>query len=144
MKFQVNRPAIIVALFMFSSVVFLGCQSYTTGLQKTRTNVDETAVIATLQTVATAQRAYAISNGGDYGSFEQLTEGGFLDSRFASDTPEVRGYILTMATGDKEFRCNADPSNNADGKHFYIDSKSSLIRVNSTQPATASDPVYRP
>jgi hypothetical protein len=144
MKFLVNRRAIIVALFMFSSVVFLGCQSYTTGLQKTRSNVDETAVIATLQTVATAQRAYAISNGGDYGSFEQLTEGGFLDSRFASETPEVRGYILTMATGDKEFRCNADPGNNADGKHFYMDSKSSLVRVNPSQPATASDPVYQP
>jgi hypothetical protein len=144
MKFFANRPAIIVALFMFSSVVFLGCQSYTTGLQKTRTNVDETAVIATLQTVATAQRAYSISNGGDYGSFEQLTAGDFLDSRFASETPEVRGYVLTMATGDKEFRCNADPANNADGKHFYMDSKSSLVRVNPTQPASASDPVYRP
>lgn len=142
MKCFANRFAI--ALTLFGSVLIVGCQSYTTGLQKTRTNVDETAVIATLQTVAAAQRAYSISNAGEYGSFEQLTEGGFLDSRFASETPEVRGYVLTMATDDKEFRCNADPSNNADGQHFYIDSKSALIRVNPSQPATASDPVYRP
>ncbi len=144
MKFLANRCAIVSALTVFSSALFLGCQSYTTGLQKTRTNVDETAVVGTLQTVAAAQRAYAISNGGDFGSFGQLTDGGFLDSRFASEKPEVRGYILTMATGDKEFRCNADPSNNQDGQHFYIDSNFSLIRVNSSQPASASDPVYQP
>ena len=144
MKFPATRAAILFVLTILTFCAFPGCQSYTTGLQKTRSNVDETAVIATLQTVATAQRAYAISNGGDYGSFEQLTEGGFLDSRFAAETPEVRGYTLTMATGDKEFRCNADPSNDADGKHFYMDSKSSLIRVNPSQPATASDSVYQP
>ena len=143
MKFFANR-SVAVDLTLLISVMLSGCQSYTTGLQKTRSNVDETAVIGTLQTVAAAQRAYAIGNGGDYGSFEQLTEGGFLDSRFASETPEVRGYVLTMTTGDKIFRCNADPSDNADGKHFYMDSNSVILRVNPSKPATSADPVYQP
>jgi hypothetical protein len=139
-----RQLAIVIAFSLFAFPLFPGCQSHTTGLQKSRTLADETAIIGTLHTIAAAQRAYAMSSGGDYGSFRRLTEGGFLDTRFASETPEVQGYRLTMATGDKEFRCNADPGPEQSGRHFYMDSKSMLIRVNASQPATPSDPVYQP
>ncbi len=119
-----------------------GCQSYTTGLQKGRTVADETAVVATLQTVAKAQDSYAVNSEGEYGTFPELTRQGLLDARFASEKPQVRGYMLTMTTGDKEFRCNADPANGESGKHFYIDSDSRVIRVNPSRPATASDPAH--
>lgn len=137
------QSTIVSALCMLALSLFLGCQGYTTGLQKSRTATDETAVVATLQTVAKAQLSYAVNSGGDFGTFLQLTEQGFLDSRFASEKPKVRGYVLTMTTGDRKFSCNADPDDGASGKHFYLDSESVLIRVHPSRPATASDPVYQ-
>jgi hypothetical protein len=122
-----------------------GCKTYTSNVQKTQTRADEASVIAALRTVNLAQQSHAITNGGNYATFLQLAEIGLLDSRFASDAPEVHGYVMTMTVGDKTFSCNADPTLSGDlkGRHFYLDSTSPLIRVNATQPASARDEVVK-
>ena len=131
----------IVCLTLIALTLTTACQSYTTELTKSEGRADETAIVATLRTVSVAQQSYATSNDGNYGSFRQLTEGGFLDSRFNSEAPQSRGYVLTMKVGEKAFSCNADPSGELKGRHFYVDASSPLIRVNASQPATAKDEV---
>jgi hypothetical protein len=138
----------IVVLFIAlgAGLAMIGCQSYTTGLQKTRAGANVTAVIGALQTIAGAQRSYAFSHDGDYGTFKQLSEDGFLDARFNSEAPQVQGYVLTMNLGEKTFSCNADPGASMEppGKHFYIDSTTTQVHVNPDQPATADDPTLKP
>lgn len=126
----------------------LGCQSYSTGLQQSVARADETAATAALHTIATAQQTYALSTEGNYGSFQQLCDAGYLDSRFNFDNPALKDYVLTMkvfskSEGPSNFSCNADPSGNGAGRHFYID-QSTVLRVNATQPATATDPPAQP
>src|SRR5262245_51782084 len=53
--------------------------------------VDETSTIQTLRTIATAQ-AQARAARGAYGDFNTLVQSGFLDQRFSSATPVLRGY----------------------------------------------------
>lgn len=124
-----------------------GCQSYTKGLQDSVTRADETAAIAALKAIFAAQQTYSVSNNGGYGTFEQLTQGGFLDSRFASAKPRFKGYVLSMTVtakggGSEEgsYSVNADPEPPQEGRHFFMDSSSGLIHVNASQPAGASDP----
>src|SRR4029453_18294106 len=85
------------------------CQSYSTGLQQSLARADETAATGTLHTIATAQQTYAAINGGNYGSFQQLCEGGYLDTRFNADKPVIKDYVLSMEVGrDSDgpfFRC---------------------------------------
>ena len=139
----------VPALTLVICFVSLSCQSYTSGLQQSVTRADETAASGTLQTIATAQQTYALSNGDNFGSFQQLVGGGYLDARFNSDKPVIKDYVLSMEVGrDAEgpfFRCNADPADNSvkPGRHFYID-QSRMLRANATQAATASDPVAQP
>jgi hypothetical protein len=138
-----NRKLYMTLITVFLTLSSLGCKSHTTTLQKTQARGDEASVIATLRTIVVAQQGYGVTNEGNYGTFQQLTEGGYLDERFASDAPEVHGYVLKMKLGDKTFSCNADPTLSGDlkGRHFYVDSTSSLIRVNAKQAATSSDEV---
>ena len=132
----------LIAVLLVSGNV--GCKSYTTGLQKSQARADEASVIAALRNVALAQHAHALTNQGNYATFSRLTEGGYLDSRFSSEAPEVHGYVLSMTVGDKTFTCNADPmSVDLKGRHFYVDSTATLIRVNATQPASAGDEVLK-
>ena len=124
----------------------LSCQSYSTGLQQSVARAKEIAAITDLKTIATAQQAYALSNGGSYGSFQQLCEAGFLDERFNSTSPEINDYVLSLEVSGNTYGLNADPKRTGEqaGRHLYIDSSSPLIRVNATQPATAKDPLLQP
>ena len=138
-----------MAPVLFACCAALACQSYTTGMQQGVTKVDETAAISALHSISVAQRTYSVSNGGSYGTFEQLVQAGLLDERFKAEKPKVKGYVLAMnvtskgdGSGEGSYSINADPEGSgpqAAGRHLYIDSTSGLIHVNASQPATASD-----
>lgn len=137
------KPGIIV-VSLIAFLASLSCQNYTTGLQKSAESSNEPSAIVTLRSIATAQGSYAEANAGDYGTFQQLHEAGYLDSRFDSSKPESAGYVFTMLAQKSQgeppgFSCNADPAQPGTGRHFYIDSTSTVIRVNPSQPATATD-----
>ena len=143
-KFALLALSLLVCLASFS------CQTYTSGLKQSLTAADETAATGTLRTIALAQRTYSITSG-DYGTFKQLSDGGYLDSRFNSDKPAIKDYVLTMVVTPKGegkaegfYSCNADPTREQAGRHFYIDSTSSDLHVNPTAPATANDPIVQP
>jgi hypothetical protein len=146
-----HRFAFLV-LTLLICISSLSCQSYSTGLQQSVARADETSATSALHTIAVAQRTYAASNGGDYGTFQQLSEAGYLDPRFNSDKPTLKDYVLSMkvnptAAGQAGFfSCYADPVGTGPqaGRHFYIDSNSTGLHVNETGPATANDPIAQP
>jgi hypothetical protein len=127
-------------------VFLLSCQTYTTGLQQSVARADEISAIAGLKTISTAQQTYAVSSGGSYGTFQQLSEAGYLDERFNSSEPQIKDYVFSMDVSANSYSVNADPARTGDqaGRHLYLDSTSPLIRVNPTQPATAKDPLMQP
>jgi hypothetical protein len=135
------------ALITFLIVLLTSCQTYNTGLQQSLARADEAAALTTLRAISVAQRAYSLTNSGEYGTLQQLSDGGFLDSRYARGTP-IKDYVLTVNVTPKvpgapegSYTCNADPELKGDraGRHYYIDSSSTNIHVNDTQPATAAD-----
>jgi Tfp pilus assembly protein PilE len=140
----------ILALIALTAIASLCCQSYTTGLQKTVARADETTVVAALRSIGVAQQTYSISNGGNFGTLDQLRDGGYLDVRFNSANGGFKNYSLTLnanpqsAEAPASFTCNADPTNTGPqaGRHFYVDSTSEAIHVNADKPATATDPLY--
>jgi hypothetical protein len=125
------------------------CKEHTAGLERSIARADETSALAMLHAIAVAERTYSISNSGEYGTLQQLADGGFLAAHYASDKP-VRDYIITLNVTPKDsgaaegsYTCNADPDSSREvvGRHLYIDSTSIQIHVNDTQPASASDKV---
>ncbi|HEY2971703.1 MAG TPA: hypothetical protein VGJ48_04265 [Pyrinomonadaceae bacterium] len=143
----------ILALTILICSATLSCQSYSTGLQQSVARADETAATAALHTIAVAQQMYSASNGDDFGTFQQLCEAGYLDSRFNSGKPAIKDYVLTMEVTPKSggqaqgfYSCNADPIRTGPqaGRYFYIDSTSSGLHVNPNEPATVKDPIAQP
>jgi type II secretory pathway pseudopilin PulG len=112
---------------------------------------NEAAAIKSLITIAEQQTLYYNSHQrSSFGTFDEMLKEGLLDDRFAGTAPVVEGYVYNMrvipnsTTSQAGFEVNADPQITegfgATGKnHFYLDSKSKIIHVNSTQPATATD-----
>jgi hypothetical protein len=139
-----------LTLTVLMGAAALSCQSYSTGLQQSLARADEAAATGALHTIALAQQTYAATNSGNYATFQQLAAGGFLDSRFNTDKPALKDYVLTMEAGvgaaGPFYKCHADPTNTGPqaGRHFYLDSSSDVLHVNATQAASASDPVPQP
>jgi Tfp pilus assembly protein PilE len=138
----------MTALLLLACCATLACQSYSTGLQQSLARADETVAITALHSIALAQRTYSVSNSGNYGTFEQLVQAGYLDERFKGDKPKMKGYVLTMTVTPKaegapegSYSVNADPeaSGPTAGRHLYLDSTAELIHVNVSQRATAGD-----
>ena len=141
----VTRNACLIAALAFLGLAFSSCgspglDSYTKAVGA----ADEGVAIQTIRTIVTAQEQYRATQD-EYGSFDALTKAGVLDARFASEAPNLKGYRFTMNAGATSFSINADPEASdkqpAIGiRHFYLDSSDGVIRSNSKQPASASDP----
>jgi hypothetical protein len=137
-----------LTLALMVTLTSLSCQSYSTGLQKSLVYADEASATGVLRTIALAQQSYSATNNGSYGTFQELTAAGFLDSRFNTDKPAVKDYSFSMETGKDDkgpfYKCNADPTKTGaqTGRHFYVDSSSASVHVNATQTASATDPEY--
>src|SRR6267378_1085666 len=106
---------------------------------------DEGSAIQTLRTIATAEGQLKATRG-SYGDFEALTQGGYLDQRFAGRTPNMRGYRFTISATEAEFTVNADPETTEKQpttgvRHFYLDGSDNAVHANPTQAASKSDPV---
>ena len=106
---------------------------------------DEGSAIQTLRTIATAEGQLKASRG-SYGEFEALTQGGYLDSRFAAPTPNQRGYRFTITASESEFSVSADPQTTetqptTGSRHFYLEGSDNAVHANSTRAASKTDPV---
>jgi hypothetical protein len=148
-----SGPGALISLLCV--LLLTGCgtsRESTNSYKQSVSAVDETGAAQTLKTIAAAEMSF-IAGHGEYGSFEDLTAGGQLDSRFAGRPPEMSGYVYTIklrpsSNGEAPmYAAYADPKTPASGvqttgRHLYIDSTSSVIHANSSQQAAASDPAF--
>ena len=123
-----------------------------TGWKAAVRSANEAAAIKELKTIAEQQMLYYNAHQRTaFGTFDEMLKEGLLDTRFAGTTPVVDGYVYVMrvtpksTTAQPGFAVNTDPQVTdgvgATGKnHFFLDSNSNTIHVNSTQPATITDP----
>jgi len=147
-----QRGFSLIELMIVIAIIGILIAVGVTGWKAAVKAANEAAAIKTLRTIAEQQMLYYNSHQrSTFGTFDEMLKEGLLDSRFAGTTPVVEGYVFNMQVVPKStttqagFAVNADPQVTegvgATGKnHFYLDSNSNTIHVNSTQPATATDP----
>jgi len=123
-----------------------------TGWKAAVRSANEAAAIKTLRTIAEQQMLfYNAHQRSTFGTFDEMLKENMLDTRFAGTTPVVDGYVFQMrvipksTTTQPGYVINADPQvtqgvGSTGKNHFYFDSDSNTIHVNSTQPATPTDP----
>ena len=110
---------------------------------------NEAAAVATLRAIRVAEAKYIIDHKGQYGTFQQLFEQGYLDKRMNHDQPHDRGYVFVITLTAKSentvatFSVSANPEQwqglGATGRNFYYMDPESGICFSNTGPATAAD-----
>jgi prepilin-type N-terminal cleavage/methylation domain-containing protein len=110
---------------------------------------NEAAAVATLNAIRVAEAKYIIDHKGQYATFQQLFEQGYLDKRMNYDQPHDRGYVFVITLIPKSettvatFSVSANPEQSqglgATGKNFYYMDPESGICYSDSGPATAAD-----
>jgi prepilin-type N-terminal cleavage/methylation domain-containing protein len=123
-----------------------------TGWRAAVRSANEAAAVQTLRTVSEQQMLfYNAHQRSTFGTFDEMLKENLLSTKFAGGTPIIEGYVFTMkvtpksTTAQPGYSINADPQvtdgvGSTGKNHFYIDSNSNTIHVNSAQPASPADP----
>jgi len=101
-------------------------------LIRSRQAANDSAAIANLRTIATAEVTY-LSSRGNYGDIRTLIQAGFLDSRFMST---VSGYDFTITVSGRRYTATATPASPNSGRYGYSVTTDGVVRY-STVPTQA-------
>jgi Tfp pilus assembly protein PilE len=137
--------ALLIVVAIVGALVFIVVPAYKISIRA----ANEASAVATLNAIRVAQAKYVVDHKGEYGTFRQLFEEGYLDKRFNDDTPHNRGYVFVMNLIPKSekkapsFSVNANPEQSegisATGGFFYYIDPDSGICYSKLGPATATD-----
>jgi prepilin-type N-terminal cleavage/methylation domain-containing protein len=139
---------LMIVISIIGILVAIGIPAWQASVRST----NEAAAITHLGRISTAQVTFFnTKNRTTYGTFDQLSSGGYLGKQFTGETPLVDGYIYKMTVTAKSgnqpaaFGVNADPQKptglTATGsRYFYIGSDVGNATSNSEKPAGPDDP----
>src|SRR5919198_5059488 len=84
---------LMIVISIIGILVAIGIPAWQASVRST----NETAAITHLQRISTAQVTFFNThNRSSYGTFDQLSSGGYLDKVFTGDAPLVDGYIFRL------------------------------------------------
>ncbi len=136
---------LLIVIAIIGILVGIVVPTYQSSVRK----ANEAAAVSTLNSIRVAQAKYVIDHKGQYGTFRELFEEGYLDKRFNHDQPHERGYVFAITLVPKSedqaatFSVNANPEQSqgigATGRNFYYMDPESGICFSHVGPATAAD-----
>ena len=110
-------------------------------LLHSRQVANESAAVADLRLINTAEITYLTSSGGRFGDVPQLISAGLLESRFSG---RMSGYNFTITTNGLDYTATADPVSNTVGRYGYYSTPEAVIRYSTSMTAAPSGQAGNP
>jgi type IV pilus assembly protein PilA len=122
---QNNKGFSLLELLIVVAIILIIATIAIPSLLRSRQSAQESAAVAQIRTINTAEVTYLSSNQGSFGSVVQLISQGLLDNRF---TGSVSGYNFTVAASGPNYTVNADPTSTNAGRFGYYSAPDAVIR----------------
>jgi prepilin-type N-terminal cleavage/methylation domain-containing protein len=136
---------LLIAIAIIGILAAVTIPTYWSNVRK----ANQAAAVTTLNAIKLAQTKYVSDHKGQYGTFPELCEGGYLDKRFNFDKPIIQGYIFTVTLIPKSegkvaaYSINANPEQpqgiTATGIFYFYTDPENGICFSKSGPATALD-----
>lgn len=130
--FSLLELLIVVAIILIIATIAIP------SLLRSRQAANESAAVANLRTVNTAQITYLSSSGGAYGSKTDLISAQLIDTRFNGS---VSGYDFTIAASAGDYTATATPNSTNSGRYGYYSTPDAVVRYQ-TATSTNCNPCF--
>jgi len=117
--FSLLELLIVVGIILIISTIAIP------SLIRSRQLANESAAVADLRQINTAQATYVLWSSGNFGSIAQLVGAGLLDSRFSG---ALSGYTFNISTSGSDYTATADPVSTSAGRYGYYSTPDDVIR----------------
>src|SRR5712692_4911112 len=91
----------LIELLVVVAIILIIASIAIPALLQARKSSNESAAVANLRSLASAEFTYASRNNQDFGSMANLSADGYVDSRFASSGATTTGFAYTESYGVK-------------------------------------------
>jgi type IV pilus assembly protein PilA len=122
-----NRGFSLLELLIVVAIILIIATIAIPSLLRSRQAANESAAVANLRTINTAQVTYLSSSGGLYGGLTDLQTAGLIDTSFSSATGKS-GYTYTVATAVGEYTVTATPTATNSGRYGYYSTPDGVVR----------------
>src|SRR5262249_1366705 len=117
--FSLLELLIVVAIILIIATIAIP------SLLRSRQAANESAAVATVRTITTAEITYLSSAQGNYGSLTQLIGAGLLDSGFNGTKS---GYNYGVLTTGLDYTITAYPASTNNGRYGYYSIPDGVVR----------------
>ena len=128
--FSLLELLIVVAIILIIATIAIP------SLLRSRQAANESAAVATLRTINTAEVTYLSSSGGIYGTLAELASAGLLDSTFAGSPAQKSGYQYSVAmvagSNNTDYIATAEPISTNTGRYGYYSVPDAVVRYSTT------------
>jgi prepilin-type N-terminal cleavage/methylation domain-containing protein len=137
-KNEAHRGFSLLELLIVVAIILIIATIAIPSLLRSRQAAQESAAVAQVRTINTAEITYLSSNQGSYGNVASLITQGLLDNRFSGS---VSGYNFTVSASGPNYTVNADPTSTNAGRFGYYSAPDAVIRYATYQGGNCS-PCY--
>ena len=120
-----NKGFSLLELLIVVAIILIIATIAIPSLLRSRQAANESAAVASIRTVTTAEITYLSSAQGNYGSMAQLIAAGLLDTGFNGTKS---GYNYGIATTGLDYTITANPASTNNGRYGYYSVPDGVVR----------------
>jgi len=128
-----NKGFSLLELLIVVAIILIIATIAIPSLLRSRQAANESAAVAQVRTITTAEVTYLSSSGGSYGTISQLVSAGLLDNTFNGTKS---GYTYTVQTTGTDYTIFTQPASTNNGRYGYYSIPDGVVRY-STQSTLA-------
>src|SRR5688572_3468315 len=136
-----NKGFSLLELLIVVAIILIIATIAIPSLLRSRQAANESAAVATLRTINTAQVTYLSSSGGNYGDLNALVTAGLLDSTFAATPARKSGYDYEIEISGTftDYTASAVPVSSNTGRYGYYTVPDAVVRYSTDATLAPAD-----
>ena len=124
-----NKGFSLLELLIVVAIILIIATIAIPSLLRSRQAANESAAVANIRTINTAEVTYLSSSGGNYGSMTDMVGTQLLDDTFLGGLGAPKaGYVYTVVNSGADYTVSATPASSNTGRFAYYSRPDAVVR----------------